>query len=585
VSAPFEPVVKIAGLHVTLHRDGVAAHVLRGVDLEIARGEIVALVGESGSGKSTLGLAIQGLLAQEADPMVQGSIQVDGVEVVGATGAALRSLRREKLGAVFQDPSTSLDPTMRVGRQLDESIHDETVPETWLETVGIPDPTKSVRSYPHQLSGGQRQRAMIAMAMAHRPAVIVADEPTTALDVTVQSQILKLFSNLRSEFGAAILFVTHDLAVASSIADRVVVMYAGRIVESGSSDEVIHRPGHPYTVALLTARLEIRAAKDHQLPVLAGEPPSPAQLPSGCAFAPRCPLADGVCKVDDPGLSVSGRSLVACHHVDLVDEGLWERGADTWPASSAGDPGRVLSVNDVVVRYHGRRSKDRQVVALDRVSLDMSVGESVAVVGESGSGKSTLLRVVAGLIKPDMGEVTYRGEGRPQMVYQDAAASLTPWLSVGELVGERLRRPGISGVDRRAAVLEALGNVGLSPELARVKPAELSGGQRQRVAIARAIVVPPRLLLCDEPTSALDVSLAAGILNLLGVLRRTFDMATLFVTHDLAAARYVANRIVVLREGVVVEHGPADRIVKSPQHPYTVELLASMPGRPLEEAG
>jgi len=585
VSSPSDAVVEITGLHVTLHRDGVGGHVLRGIDLDLARGEIVALVGESGSGKSTLGLAIQGLLADEADPVIRGSLLVDGTEVVGASGTTLRSLRRGKLGAVFQDPSTSLDPTMRVGRQLDESIHDGTPPETWLATVGIPDPTRSVRSFPHQLSGGQRQRAMIAMAMADRPAVVVADEPTTALDVTVQAQILELFRHLRSEFGTAILFVTHDLAVAASIADRVVVMYAGRIVESGPTVEVIQHPRHPYTVALLTARLEIRASKAHQLPVLAGEPPSPSQLPSGCAFAPRCPLADDRCRVDDPDLSDLGRSLVACHHADQVDEGLWERRAEDWPAPSASTADQVLSVDDVVVFYRGRRGKDRQVIALDHVSLDMSDGEAVAVVGESGSGKSTLLRVAAGLVRTDTGAVTYAGEGHPQMVYQDAAASLTPWLSVEELVGERLRRAGTSAADRSAAVMEALGNVGLTPALARVKPSELSGGQRQRVAIARAIVQPPRLLLCDEPTSALDVSLGAGILNLLGVLRRTFDMATLFVTHDLAAARYVADRIVVLKEGVIVEQGPADRIVDAPQHPYTVELLASMPGRSLDEAG
>jgi peptide/nickel transport system ATP-binding protein len=569
---------------VTLHRDGVAGHVLRGVTLDIAPGEIVALVGESGSGKSTLGLAIQGLLASDADPIVTGSILVGGVEVVGASAKTLRSLRRSKIGAVFQDPSASLDPTMRVGRQLRESIHDGTAPHVWLETVGLPDPAGSARSYPHQLSGGQRQRAMIAMAMADRPTVVLADEPTTALDVTVQAQILKLFGRLRSEFGTAILFVTHDLAVAASIADRVVVLYAGQIAETGPIDEVLDRPGHPYTLALLTARLELGAAKEHQLPVLAGEPPSPTAVGAGCPFAPRCPLADAACLRDPPLLPHDG-TLVACHHVDRVGPDLWDRTADEWPNDAERRDDLVFDAANIVVRFRGRRAKDRQVLALDDVSLEVADGEAVAVVGESGSGKSTLLRVAAGLIAPDAGTVHYRGEGRPQMVYQDAAASLTPWLTVGELVEERLRRTPMKRADRRQAVVDALGTVGLSPAIARSKPADLSGGQRQRVAIARAIVVPPGLLLCDEPTSSLDVSLAAAILNLLGVLRRRFDMATLFVTHDLAAARYVADRIVVLNQGVIVEEGPAERIVTSPKHPYTRELLASMPRRGLRETG
>jgi peptide/nickel transport system ATP-binding protein len=584
VNIGIEPAVRVRDLHVTLHRDGVAGHVLRGVTLDVAPGEIVALVGESGSGKSTLDLAIQGLLASDADPIVTGSILVDGFEVVGASPKELRSLRRSKIGAVFQDPSASLDPTMRVGRQLRESIYDGTAPHTWLETVGLPDPAGSARSYPHQLSGGQRQRAMIAMAMADRPTVVLADEPTTALDVTVQAQILKLFGRLRSEFGTAILFVTHDLAVAASIADRVVVLYAGQIVETGPLDEVLDRPGHPYTVALLTARLELDAPKQQQLPVLAGEPPSPANVGAGCSFAPRCPLADARC-LHEPLLLPHAGTLVACHHVDRVGSDLWERRADDWPQQAERRDDRVLEARSVVVRFKGRRANDRKVLALDDVSLEVGDGEAVAVVGESGSGKSTLLRVAAGLIVPDAGTVRYRGEGRPQMVYQDAAASLTPWLTVGELVEERLRRTPVKRAERRQAVVDALGTVGLSPAIARSKPADLSGGQRQRVAIARAIVVPPGLLLCDEPTSSLDVSLAAAILNLLGVLRRRFDMATLFVTHDLAAARYVADRIVVLRQGVIVEEGPAERIITAPDHPYTRELLASMPRRELRATG
>jgi peptide/nickel transport system ATP-binding protein len=584
VADPSASVVKIRDLRVVLHRDGQAATVLRGIDLDIAPGEIVALVGESGSGKSTLGYAIQGLLPEDASPVVTGSINVAGIEVVGASEETLRDLRRSRLGAVFQDPSSSLDPTMRVGRQIRESIHDGTPPEVWLETVGLPEPSQAARSYPHQLSGGQRQRAMIAIAMADRPALVVADEPTTALDVTVQAKILELFDSLRDGSGSAILFVTHDLAVAASVADRIAVMYAGRIVESGPVNEVVEHQRHPYTVALMTARLELRARKDRQLPVLTGEPPPATSEPLGCAFAPRCPLADEAC-AQDVALEARGDVHVACHHDDRVGPDLWERCSESWPNPVPRRGEEVLRIDDVIVRFRRRRRKDRDVLALDHVSLALTHGESTAVVGESGSGKSTLLRVAAGLIDPDEGSARHAGPGRPQMVYQDAASSLTPWLSVGEMIGERLRRTDLTRTERRERVIEALGTVGLSPDFASARPADLSGGQRQRVAIARAIVVPPSLLLCDEPTSALDVSLAAGIINLLGRLRRRFEMATLFVTHDLAAARYIAERIVVLRRGEIVEEGPAEAIIEAPQHDYTRQLLASMPVRALEDTG
>ncbi|MFM7717949.1 MAG: dipeptide ABC transporter ATP-binding protein [Actinomycetota bacterium] len=573
---------RIRGLHVWLEREGNRNHVLRGVDLDVRAGEIVALVGESGSGKTTLGYAVQGLLDASSVPTVEGSIVVDGVEVVGADDASLRDLRRRAIGAVFQDPSLSLDPTMRVGRQLREAIADGTSTERWLERVGLPDPARCARAYPHELSGGQRQRAMIAMAAADDPVLIVADEPTTALDVTVQAQILALFGELRRSSDTAMVFVTHDLAVAGAIADRIAVMYAGRIVEDGAAATILAAPRHPYTLALLAARLGATAAREAQLPVLRGEPPASGTGLVGCAFAPRCPLADDRCRAEDPQPIATGAVSVACHRTAEVVPDLWRRVAEPWPEPSAPAAEPALVLRDIRLRYPGRR-RGEEVLALDGVSLEVPAGGSVAIVGESGSGKSTLLRVAAGLVRPDAGEVRVAGEGRPQMVYQNAAASLTPWLGVEELVGERLRRTGRSRAERRALVLEALDTVGLPERLLGARPGQLSGGQRQRVAIARAIVVPPALLLCDEPTSALDVSLAAGILNLLGSLRRRFGMAMVFVTHDLAAARFVAERIVVLNRGVVVEEGAADRVIDAPEHPYTRQLLASMPER-LREA-
>ena len=577
---PNAPVLLAQDFRVRLHRAGRVNHALRGVDLAVAPGEIVALVGESGSGKSTLGFAAQGLLPRESGPLLEGSLRVEGTEVVGASPAELRRLRRTSVGAVFQDPMGSLNPTMRIGTQLAEVIPDGTAPAEWLARVGIDNPDARLRAYPHQLSGGQRQRVMIAMAMATSPALVIADEPTTALDVTVQARVLSLFRELRDQSGTAFLFVTHDLAVAAEIADRIVVLYAGRIVEQGPVAQVVGAPAHPYTLALLEARFGLTVDKSHQLPTLAGEPPPPDVALVGCSFAPRCILAEAACEVDPPAPRPAPRheGAVACHRAVEVRSDLWQRRARSWPArpeSVRQDDVVVARDLEVAFRGAGRRASD--IRALRGIDLVVGDGESVALVGESGSGKSTLLRVVAGLLRPTRGTVEVRSSERPQMVYQDASASLTPWMTVGELVGERLRGRGLDRAGRAAAVAEALGRVGLSPGLAGMRPRQLSGGQRQRVAMARAIVVPPRLLLCDEPVSAMDVSLAAGVLNLLESLRRELGMAMIFVTHDLAAARFAADRIVVMRAGEVVEEGPAERVVLEPGHDYTRLLLASMP--------
>lgn len=577
------PVLSAQNLRVTLHREAQANLALRGIDLEIKRGEIVALVGESGSGKSTLGLAIQGLLPADSRPIVSGSIKVNDAEVIGASPQTLRRIRREQLGVVFQDPMTSLNPSMRIGRQLLENITDGASPEQWLARVGIPQPDSRVRAYPHQLSGGQRQRVMIAMAMAGHPALVIADEPTTALDVTVQAQILRLIRQLCREAETAFLFVTHDLAVAATIADRIVVLYAGLVAETGPIGQIISSPAHPYTAALLEARFGLHVDKNRQLPTLAGEPPSPQSRLTGCAFAPRCLIAVADCHDKPPPLAAVEHhsGAAACFRSPEVRADLWERIAQGWPGGDRPAQQPLLKMNGIYKSYRIRRrglwGASQWVSAVKGVDLELYQGESVALVGESGSGKSTLLRIAAGLIQPERGEAWFDATERPQMVYQDAMASLTPWLSVEELVGERLRRQGLSQADRRQKVYEALELVGLSPQLAAVNPTQLSGGQAQRVAIARAVVIPPKLLLCDEPVSSLDVSLAAAILNLLGSLRRRLNMAMLFVTHDLAAARFIADRIMVMQAGAVVESGPADTIVHTPRQPYTRDLLASMP--------
>lgn len=577
--------MSIRNLHVTLHRDGYPIPALRGVDLDLAPGEIVALVGESGSGKSTLGLAIQGLLPAESQPRVTGSIRLNGLEVVGAPPQKLRQMRREGLGAIFQDPMTSLNPSMRVGPQVQESVSDGTSPVRWLERVGLPQPEQRVRNYPHQLSGGQRQRVMMALAMAGQPSLIIADEPTTALDVTVQAQVLRLMRQLCRESNTAFLFVTHDLAVAATLADRMAVLYAGQVVEIGPIDQIMGSPAHPYTAALLEARFTLHVDKNRQLPTLAGEPPTPGRWPAGCAFAPRCLLTLPECQQTTPTLTPVSqhRGAAACLRSAEVKADLWQRVVQPWPEGQRSVDRPILKLSGIHKSFPAPRRSfwggHQMLPAVRGVDLQVAEGESVALVGESGSGKSTLLRIAAGLIRPDQGEVWLASAERPQMVFQDAVASLTPWLRVEELVGERLRSPGLTGPERRRRVQETLEMVGLPVQVAVAVPAELSGGQCQRVAIARAVVVPPQLLLCDEPVSAMDVSLAAAILNLLVSLQRRLKMAMLFVTHDLAAARFVADRVVVLKDGLVVEAGPVEAIIQTPQQAYTRDLLASMPDK------
>jgi peptide/nickel transport system ATP-binding protein len=566
---------------VRLHQRDHAVHALRGVDLEVARGEIVALVGESGSGKSTLSLAVQGLLSAAARPDVNGSIRVDGTEVVGAPDSTLRRVRRELVRSIFQDPMTSLNPTMRVGRQLAEAARDDRAPEAWLERVGIKQAKSRVHAYPHELSGGERQRVMIAMAMSGKPVLVLADEPTTALDVTVQAQILELIRELRRDSGTAFVFVTHDLAVATTVADRIAVIYGGRIVESGSVEQVIAGPAHPYSAALLEARFGLDADKGHQLPTLRGDPASATMIDDACAFAPRCLLARDDCRsVRPPLLPVRQHDgSAACLHSDEVTPELWARTADAWSRTPAEPPDPIVVVEGLSKTFALKgRGRSGEVAALEDVNLTMRKGEAVAIVGESGSGKSTLLKVIAGLATADAGTCRHTSDVRPQMVFQDAAASLTPWMKIGDLARERLKPLGLPPAEQEHRIATALERVGLSPSLANRLPAQLSGGQQQRAAIARAIIVPPDLLLCDEPVSGMDVSLAAAILNLLGELRRELGMALLFVTHDLSAARFIADRMLVMQRGRLVEDGSSEQIVSAPTNDYTRELLASMPG-------
>jgi peptide/nickel transport system ATP-binding protein len=579
-------VAEVEDLHVTFQRRGAAVRALRGVSLEIGQGEILGLVGESGSGKSVLGLSLLGLLPTEPTPEVTGRVEVCGVDVLRADETTRRDLRRRYLGAVFQDPMTSLNPTMRVGRQIAEAAGTEAEALRLLDAVGVPEAKRRLRAYPHELSGGLRQRVMIAMAVAGEPSLVIADEPTTALDVTVQAQILDLLGHLRDETGCSFVLVTHDLGVAAQVADRVAVLYGGRLAEVGTVTDVLGAAAHPYTRGLLRSRLTLEANRDRPLPTLAGEPPDPRAHPPGCAFAPRCSVAAPECDDALPELQPALRhpGTAACIRLDVVEQADTAEVED-WPEPDGppedGPVDLALRVTAVYKSFSvgsGFRKREK-LQALRGVDLAVRPGEAVAIVGESGCGKSTLLRTIAGLVPIDDGDVTFYGGDRVQMVFQDAGASMTPWLTVGELLAEPLRTAGTAKADRRRLIDDALTCVGLPTEVAEAKAGQLSGGQRQRVALARATVVPPRVLLCDEPTSALDVSLAATVLNLLGRLRREMGMAMVFVTHDLGAARVVADRIAVMYLGRIVEIGPADQVATNPQHPYARALLSSVPGR------
>ncbi|MBL7490853.1 ABC transporter ATP-binding protein [Frankia sp. AgB1.9] len=588
------PVASVRGLTVSLTRNGVTSPVLRGVDLEIAPGEIVGLVGESGSGKSVLALALMGLLPAASRPVVDGEIRVAGTDVVHGSPAELRRLRRQNLGVIFQDPMTSLNPTMRVGRQITEVSRDEAEAVRLLTAVGVPEPVRRLRAFPHELSGGLRQRVMAAIALTGTPALVIADEPTTALDVTVQAQLLALLGELRDELGCAVLFITHDLAVAAQLTDRIAVLYQGRLAEVGPTGDVLHHAAHPYTAGLLGARLDLDTPRTGALRTLPAEAGDVAARLTGCAYHTRCPLVVERCATDQPPIE-----RFRPHHL----RACWRPAADVAPivaapptpvhpaaaakAALAAEPtgAPVVEIRGLHCRFTAKsgRGPKHVVHALRGVDLDVRAGEAVAVVGESGSGKSTLLRVIAGLTKPTDGTAVVRGGA--QMVFQDAGSSLTPWLSVGSQLRERLRPLRLGKAQTAARITETLGLLGLPDAVLAARPAELSGGQRQRIGLARAVLVPPAVLLCDEPTSALDASLAATVLDLIRDLRARFGMAVVFVTHDLAVARLMGDRIAVIADGEVVETGATDTVLTAPAHERTRALLAAVPRldhRPLD---
>jgi peptide/nickel transport system ATP-binding protein len=595
------------GLRTELEASGGIVRALDGVDLEVRRGETFAIVGESGCGKSMTALTLMRLLP-ETGRVAAGSVRLDGTELLALPETRMREVRGRRVAMIFQEPATSLNPVLTVGAQIAEVLtrhaglqgaaaHARAV--ELLDAVGIADGARRVDDYPFQLSGGMKQRVMIALALAGEPELLVADEPTTALDVTIQAQVLDLLRALQAERGMSILLITHDLGVVSGMAHRVAVMYAGQIVEVGERDAFFRAPQHPYSRKLFAA-LPGTGKRGTELEVIPGQVPALSGEFAGCRFADRCEYAFDRCRTEPPGWTrLASGHAVRCHLRET------ERAGPIALAPAPGemavaDGGRsrpLLEVRDLKVHFPIRRGIFKRTVgyvrAVDGVSLAIRPGRTLALVGESGCGKTTAGKSILQLIRPTAGEVDFdgadltalRGERLRrrradfQIVFQDPYASLNPRLRVHDILMEGMSALGILATqpERERRIVELLGQVGLPAEAALRYPHEFSGGQRQRIAIARALSVNPKLVVCDEPTSALDVSVQAQILNLLKRLQRSLGLAYLFITHNLAVVEYLADEIAVMYLGRIVERGTVGEVLGAPQHPYTQALLAAVP--------
>ncbi len=602
-----EPVLSVRGLDVTFVGSGRPVPAVRKIDFDVYPNEVLGIVGESGSGKSVTSLAVAGLLPQTA--RVRGTIRLNGTQVTTADQETLRRLRAEDVGFIFQDPTTTLNPVLPVGRQITEGqVAHGRLPASQarqraielLREVDIADPAGRAGQYPHQFSGGMRQRAVIAMAMAGRPRLIIADEPTTALDVTVQAQVLSVLARRQAETGAAVILITHDLGVVAEVAHRVAVMYGGRIVETGPVEEIFKRPRHPYTVALLQSIPRIDAS-EARLDPIPGQPPTPTDLPPGCPFQPRCPIGRqrALCTAEDPPLRPVGAvQSAACHFVEEVASltASARLHAVPRPREAPGSGAPLLSVEDLRVHFPIKAGLLRRTVghvrAVDGVSLSLRTGETLSLVGESGCGKTTTGRAIMGLVPATGGHIAFDGQpitgiGRRkwreirrqmQYVFQDPYSSLNPIKTVEEIVAEPLRIHGLYEERGGAArIAELFDLVGLSRTMLGRYPREFSGGQKQRIGIARALALQPRLLILDEPVAALDVSIQAQIINLLQDLQRELGLAYLFIAHDLSVVRHISDRVAVMYLGRIVEESTKVSLYEEPTHPYTQSLLSAVP--------
>ena len=610
------PLLQIKDLHTDIEIRSGVVRALSGVDLHVNPGETLGIVGESGSGKTMTALSLMGLLPQ-GGKVSSGSIILDGQDLTQLPLKEKRKLRGTKVGMIFQDPLTSLNPTMKIGLQVCEPlrVHEKLSKKEALERaveilkrVGMPRPEVVINNYPHQLSGGMRQRVMIAMALVCKPRILIADEPTTALDVTTQMQILDLIDELRDEYQMGVILITHDLGVVAGHTDRVAVMYAGRIVETAPTKTLFTEPKHRYTSSLMAALPERALAAGTKLFSIPGAPPSLTNLPVGCRFAARCLWATDECRAGYPDLSGDDTHTFSCFHpvqegdespaalqakLDTQKNGD-EAGAQQAPLVSSKV---LLDVKEASREYESAGSgffkRDKGVVsAVDRVSITVKKGETYGLVGESGCGKSTMGRLIAGLERPSGGAIELDGrdlatlKGRDavtihrdvQMMFQDSYAAMDPRMRIDQILAEPMSIQKTGNARQIAErIMEIIEQVGLTEEILDRYPHEFSGGQLQRIGFARSLTLAPDLIVADEPVSALDVSVQAQVLNLMKDLQAELGLSYLFISHDLAVVQYMADRIGVMYLGRIVEEGPAKEVVENPKHPYTKALIDSIP--------
>ena len=639
--------LRVSGLHTRIDAAAGVVRPLDGVDLTIRKGETFAIVGESGCGKSMTALSIMRLLP-EAAWIAAGSVKLDDTDVLTLPEYSMRDVRGARIGMIFQEPATSLNPVLTCGEQIVEVLERHNIARgaaaqaralEWMQRVGIPDPARRLTEYPFQLSGGMKQRVMIALALSAEPEVLIADEPTTALDVTIQAQILDLLDQLQRERGMAILLITHDLGVVARMAHRVALMYAGEIIEEGSRQAFFSNPLHPYAKKLFNS-LPGAAKRGATLDTIAGFVPPLHVVFTGCRFAGRCDFVHARCRSEAPawhetenghqarchlldaskagsdpvyenalmgsdpiklaGTKEKGSDPINSAHANVnkapAQEPLPERVAGTMQAKTLGTQG-FLAIKDLKVHFPIRKGLLKRIVgqvkAVDGVSFNIAAGRTLALVGESGCGKTTVGKGLLQLIRVTGGSITFEGQeltalkgealrrtrAATQIVFQDPFASLNPRMRVGDIIAEGMGSFGIgkAGAERDARVIELLEQVGLGGDNRFKYPHEFSGGQRQRIAIARALAVNPKLIVCDEPTSALDVSVQAQILNLLKDLQQRLGVSYLFITHNIGVVEYLAHDVAVMYLGRIVEAGTADEVLNSPKHPYTQALLSAVP--------
>ena len=612
-----DPVLTVTDLRVSFPSEAGRVDAVRGVSFDLQPGRTLAVVGESGSGKSVTSLAIMGLLDDNAT--VSGSVVFDGEELLGKSDKQMSSIRGNGIAMIFQDPLTSLTPVFTIGDQIVEALQahnriSKSAAEKraieLLKLVGIPNADRRLKSFPHEFSGGMRQRVVIAMAMANKPRLIIADEPTTALDVTIQAQILELIRTAQRETGAAVIMITHDMGVVANTADDVIVMYAGKPIERAGVDELFRRPRMPYTIGLLGAIPRVDKAEKTPLVPIKGNPPLLINLHDGCPFAPRCPIAIAECTQGEPELlpvgSGDGMHRAACIRAGEIWDGRIE-GRPVFPTPvipvselveiPRDERPTTLEVDNLVKTFpllKGAFLKRRvgDVHAVRGVSFDIRKGETLAIVGESGSGKTTTLLQIMDLVAGEGSDIRIGGRsvgdlraGRDtrqlrrdiQIVFQDPMGALDPRMTVADVIAEPMRAIGMSRDEVEDRIDELMALVGLDPTHSDRFPGAFSGGQRQRISIARALATNPQVVVLDEPVSALDVSIQAGVINLLDELKARLGLSYLFVAHDLSVVRHIADRVAVMYLGSFVEHGDVDAVFDDPQHPYTQALLSAIP--------